>query len=122
MTVARVPLNIFGVGFGLAGLATTWRIAVTLDLAPAWIGVLLVIVAAVTWAVSLVLYSRYVVTNHGALAHDLHDMTVGPFACELSPSMRAAMASVKCRVPLISMRLSYRFEAHPAFPLWRGGP
>lgn len=29
MRAWKVPLNIFGMGFGLAGLATTWRIAVT---------------------------------------------------------------------------------------------
>jgi tellurite resistance protein len=80
MSVTKVPLNIFGMGFGLAGLATTWRIAVTLDLAAAWIAIALVIAAASVWAMSVVLYTRYVVSHPGALQHDLQDMTVGPFA------------------------------------------
>lgn len=80
MTHARIPLNIFGIGFGLAGLATTWRIGVDLDLAPHVIADVLVIVAAVVWAISLTLYARYALTNRGAVTRDLQDMTVGPFA------------------------------------------
>jgi tellurite resistance protein len=80
MSAAKVPLNIFGMGFGLAGLATTWRIAVTVDLADAWVAVALVIVAACVWLMSVLLYARYVIAHPGALRHDLQDMTVGPFA------------------------------------------
>jgi tellurite resistance protein len=80
MSDAKVPLNIFGISFGLAGLATTWRIAATVDLVTAWPAEALVVIATAAWVVSLALYARYVVTHRGALARDLHDMTAGPFA------------------------------------------
>ncbi|MEP7089203.1 MAG: hypothetical protein ABI776_03765 [Nocardioidaceae bacterium] len=80
MTHARVPLNIFGVGFGLAGLATTWRIAADLGLAPAGFANALVVLATAVWVASMVLYVSYVAVSVGNLARDLHDMTGGPFA------------------------------------------
>jgi hypothetical protein len=80
MTHTRVPLNIFGVGFGLAGLATTWRVADGLGLVPGLISTVIVVLAAAAWALSLALYGRYVMTGGGSLVRDLQDMTVGPFA------------------------------------------
>ena len=81
MTSARrIPLNMFGMGFGLAGLATGWRIGVDQHLAPHEVSDVLVGLATVGWLVSVLLYLRYVLTNRGALTSDLHDMTVGPFA------------------------------------------
>ncbi len=76
----RIPLNIFGMGFGIAGLATAWRIGVDQHLAPHEVSDLLVGLAAVVWLVSVVLYLRYVLISRGALPTDLRDMTVGPFA------------------------------------------
>jgi tellurite resistance protein len=76
----RIPLNIFGMGFGLAGLATAWRIAVDQHLAPHEVSDVLIGLAAVVWLVSVLIYLRYVMTTRGALTSDLHDMTVGPFA------------------------------------------
>lgn len=79
-STTRIPLNIFGMGFGLAGLATAWRIAVELDLAPHWVSDALVIAATLVWSVSCLLYLRYAVATRGTVVRDLHDMTVGPFA------------------------------------------
>ena len=76
----RIPLNIFGMGFGIVGLATAWRIAVDQHLAPHEVSDILVGLAALVWLVTIVLYLRYVLTSRGALTSDLHDMTVGPFA------------------------------------------
>ncbi len=76
----RIPLNIFGMGFGIAGLATAWRIAVDQHLAPHEVSDILIGLAAVAWLVSVLLYLRYVLTTRSALDTDLHDMTVGPFA------------------------------------------
>jgi tellurite resistance protein len=76
----RIPLNIFGMGFGLAGLATAWRIGVDQHLAPHEVSDVLIGLAAVAWMVSVLLYLRYVLTTPGSLTSDLHDMTVGPFA------------------------------------------
>ena len=76
----RIPLNIFGMGFGIAGLATAWRIAVDQHLAPHEVSDILIALAGVVWLISVLVYLRYVLTARGALASDLHDMTVGPFA------------------------------------------
>lgn len=76
----RIPLNIFGMGFGIAGLATAWRIAVDQHLAPHEVSDILIGLAAVAWLASVLLYLRYVLIVRGALTSDLHDMTVGPFA------------------------------------------
>ena len=80
MSTRRIPLNIFGMGFGMAGLATAWRIAVDQHLAPHEVSDVLIGLAAVAWLVSVLLYLRYVLTTRAALMSDLHDMTVGPFA------------------------------------------
>ena len=61
----RIPLNIFGMGFGLAGLATAWRIAVDQHLAPHEVSDVLIGLAAVVWLVSVLLYLRYVLTTRG---------------------------------------------------------
>ncbi len=80
MSSTRIPLNIFGMGFGLAGLATAWRIAVDLDLAPHAVSDTLTVIATLVWATSCLFYLRYVLTNRGAFSRDLRDMTAGPFA------------------------------------------
>jgi tellurite resistance protein len=80
MSTTRIPLNFFGMAFGLAGLATAWRIAVDLSLAPHWVSDTLAGIAAAVWAASCLLYARYALTTQGAFTRDLNDMTAGPFA------------------------------------------
>ncbi len=80
MSQARVPLNIFGVAFGLAGLATTWRVADSLDIAPGSVATVITLIAAAVWVASLVIYTRHVTVGAGSLVRDVRDMTVGPFA------------------------------------------
>ncbi len=75
----RVPPNIFGIGFGLAGLATIWRVGVKLDLAPVWLGNVLVIIAAAAWFASCVFYLRYALVARGAFASDIRDVIFAPF-------------------------------------------
>ena len=76
----RIPLNIFSMGFGLAGLTTAWRIAVHQHLAPHEVSDILAALAAFAWLISVLLYLRYVLATRGALTSDLHDKTIGPFA------------------------------------------
>ena len=80
MAAKKIPLNIFGMGFGIIGLATTWRVATEVDLAQHWIADSIVAVAALVWALSLLAYLRYVLRERGAFGRDLTDMTAGPFA------------------------------------------
>ena len=87
-----IPPNIFGIGFGLAGLGTAWRIAVDQHLAPHEVSDVLIFLAALGWLISLFLYLRYALTTRGALRADLHDMTVGPFTslAVITPILLAA--------------------------------
>ncbi len=80
MSSTRIPLNFFGMGFGLAGLATAWRIAVDLGLAPHGVSDTLTGIATLVWVAACVLYLRYAFTTRGAFTRDLKDMTAGPFA------------------------------------------
>jgi tellurite resistance protein len=70
---------VFGIGFGLAGLATTWRVAVGLGLAPHEVCDALTIVAGSAWLAAVVLFTRYVSTSDGALMRELANPTSGPF-------------------------------------------
>lgn len=79
MSRRRVPPNLFGMGFGLAGLVTSWRIAADLGVVSPWVGGVLAVLTAAVWVGSCVAYLRYVVSTPGAWSRDLHDMTAGPF-------------------------------------------
>lgn len=92
MNPVRIPLNIFGMGFGLAGLATTWRVAADFSLAPGWIATALAVIAALVWLATCGSYLRYIAFTAGAFTRDLRDMTVGPFAslAVITPMLLAA--------------------------------
>ncbi|EWM18184.1 C4-dicarboxylate transporter [Kutzneria sp. 744] len=75
----KVPLNLFGMAFGLAGLGGSWLTAATQGYAPAAIGLGLLGLAAVVWAVVLVVYARSAIARR-TLAQDMVDPILGPFA------------------------------------------
>ena len=52
-TPGRLPLNLFGISFGLSGLSGTWTTAHAAGLTPAVIGDLLWIAAFVAWVVTI---------------------------------------------------------------------
>jgi tellurite resistance protein len=79
-STTRIPLNVFGMGFGLAGLTTAWHVAADLDLAPHGVSDALAIVATLVWSTTCLLYLRYALATGGAFVRDLRDMTAGPFA------------------------------------------
>ncbi|GAA0481641.1 hypothetical protein Ade02nite_57120 [Paractinoplanes deccanensis] len=69
-----MPLNLFGIAFGLAGLAGTWTAAAAADLVPALVGDALWWAVLVVWLALLV---RYVTK---ASRDDLRHPILGPFA------------------------------------------
>jgi tellurite resistance protein len=74
----RLTPNLFGVSFGISGLAECWAAASDSRLVPVWPGNTLWIIAAVIWAGTLVAYLRNVVIG-GRLRTELGDPTFGPF-------------------------------------------
>ncbi|MFG1807880.1 TDT family transporter [Streptomyces sp. NPDC049040] len=74
----RLTPNLFGIGFGLAGLAQAWTVATDTVDVPAWPSYVLWILAATIWLVTLVAYIRNV-TAQGRLRTELPDPVMGPF-------------------------------------------
>ncbi|GAA0360329.1 hypothetical protein NE235_21365 [Actinoallomurus spadix] len=91
-TVRRVPLNLFGMAFGIAGLAVTWLTTARYGHAPLWAGRALLAVSAVVWAITVVRYARYALSVRGAFAADLTDPVAAPFAslAVITPMLPAA--------------------------------
>ena len=96
--------NLFGVPFGLAGLAACWSAGAEAVPAPASVAVVLWALAAAVWLLVLVPYGRQVLRGHG-LRRELADPTFGPFTSvpalllmllggALSPWSRAAGTAV----------------------------
>ncbi|RKQ87054.1 tellurite resistance protein [Solirubrobacter pauli] len=73
-----LPPNLFGIPFGLAGLAAAWHYAGVRDLAPTAVGDALALLGAVAWATITVAYARSL-RRPAALAEDLRHPIAGPF-------------------------------------------
>ncbi|MBV9363698.1 MAG: hypothetical protein JOY89_05630 [Solirubrobacterales bacterium] len=73
-----IPLNLFGIPFGLLGLGECWLAAAAFGLVPVGVGRGLVAVSVAAWAVVLVLHVRGMRAQ--TLGRDLADPIAGPFA------------------------------------------
>ncbi|MFQ6144453.1 C4-dicarboxylate transporter [Streptomyces seoulensis] len=104
-TRARLPLNTFGIAFGLSGLAGTWTAAGELG-APETVANVLWLVAAIAWIVTLVRYAAAGLRLHD-LAEDLRHPVLGPFA-----------ALVPAAGSLLSARLSVWFPTTGEALVW----
>ncbi|MEE4545901.1 TDT family transporter [Streptomyces sp. V4-01] len=74
----RLTPNLFGIGFGVAGLAQAWTAAADSVHAPAWPSYVLWILAAAIWLFTLIAYARNVAAQ-GRLRAELPDPVLGPF-------------------------------------------
>lgn len=74
----RLTPNLFGIAFGICGLAECWAAAHDLVAAPSWPADALWVLAGVVWLATLVAYVRNAVTT-GRLLTDLSDPTYAPF-------------------------------------------
>jgi len=79
MTHRRIPLNLFGTSFGIAGLGSAWLAMGEFDHAPKAIGYSLIALAAVVWLTVLIAYLRYAIPAR-ALGRDLADPIAAPFS------------------------------------------
>jgi tellurite resistance protein len=75
----RIPFNLFGIAFGLLGLADCWVVAATFGLAPMAVGEALTAIATVVWAVTLAAYGWSVASRPGGVVTDFTDPVAGPF-------------------------------------------
>lgn len=93
-TARAVPLNFFGIPFGLLGLADCWLVAAAFGLAPVLIGRLLVALATVVWLVVGSAHLRGMRAHHTSVATELSDPIAAPFAslAVIMPMLAAADA------------------------------
>jgi tellurite resistance protein len=87
-----IPLNLFGIPFGLLGLADCWLVAASFHLASVTIGRVLVGVAVVAWVVVGLSYVRAIRAHRVPLGDELANPTAGPFAslAIITPMLAAA--------------------------------
>jgi tellurite resistance protein len=71
--------NMFGIAYGLAGLATCWGYAAILKLAPTVVADALFIITAAVWLVLIVGYLSQVPRRPGGWRAELADPVMGPF-------------------------------------------
>lgn len=76
----RIPLGLFGMPFGLCGLAGCWLTAAGYGLVPSAVGDAMLGAAAAAWLAVLAGYLRHLASDRAALGRDLRDRTAGPFA------------------------------------------
>ncbi len=93
MSSPRIPLNFFGMAFGLAGLGEVWTIEAGYHHAPPLVGDLIFVLSAVVWAVVLGAYLRHVVDDRAVVARDLLDPVAAPFAslALITPTLLAGL-------------------------------
>ncbi|MEU4097212.1 TDT family transporter [Streptomyces sp. NPDC026673] len=91
MTKRPIPLNFFGMPFGLVGLADVWLIAAEAGRVPRGVGDALLILSAAVWLLVTVAYLDHA-GRARSLARDLTDPAAGPFAslCVIVPMVIAA--------------------------------
>jgi tellurite resistance protein len=92
-SATRLPLNLFAVPFGLAGLATSWDAARQVTHSPAEVGASLWLVALGVWLVIVGLFAwRAHFSTAGSIVSDLRNPITGPFAA-LAPLVGIMLAA-----------------------------
>jgi tellurite resistance protein len=75
----RITANLFGVGFGLAGLAAAWQAAAPVTSAPGWVADALAVAAAAAWLAAGSAWITQLLIGQRGLSSELHDQVLGPF-------------------------------------------
>jgi tellurite resistance protein len=80
MSAPKIPLNLFGIPFGLAGLGEAWAATAEFHHAPAIVGEILFLLSAAAWVAVVCAYLRHALGGRGVVARDLTDPIAAPFA------------------------------------------
>jgi tellurite resistance protein len=84
VTTPKIPLNLFGIPFGLAGLGEAWTALAGERHAPALIGEVIMVVAAAAWLAVVAAYLSHLITAarpaRVSFSADLLDPIASPFA------------------------------------------
>jgi tellurite resistance protein len=80
MSFPKIPLNFFGIPFGLAGLAEVWTVAASQHSSPEVIPEIIWLVSAAAWLVVVGAYLRHLLDDRSAVEKDLLDPIAAPFA------------------------------------------
>jgi tellurite resistance protein len=84
VTTPKIPLNLLGIPFGLAGLGEAWTALATEQHAPALVGEIVLLISAGSWLTVLGAYASHLITAASsawaALRGDLLDPVAAPFA------------------------------------------
>jgi tellurite resistance protein len=80
MSAPKIPLNFFGIPFGLAGLGEAWTAMAGFHHAPDLVGEILFLLSAAAWFVVLGAYLGHLSSDRTVVARDLTDPIAAPFA------------------------------------------
>jgi tellurite resistance protein len=84
MTTPKIPLNLFGIPFGLAGLGEAWTALASGHHSPTPVGEVILLISAVSWFIVAAAYLSHLFTAPGspraAFIADLTDPIASPFA------------------------------------------
>ena len=89
---AGITPNMFGISFGLAGLAVCWGYAAVLGLVPASVADALFVIAAAVWLALVVGYLSQVPRRPGGWRRELADPVLAPFV-SLAPIVGMLLAT-----------------------------
>ena len=80
MSAPNVPVNFFGMPFGLAGLGEVWTTLADHHHAPALVGELLLLLSAAVWLTLVIAYLAHVLPRPSEVEAALLDPVAAPFA------------------------------------------
>jgi len=83
MTAPKIPMNLFAIPFGLAGLGEAWSVLSGEQHAPALVGNVILLISAACWLVLVAAHLRHLLTVSpsavGEISADLLDPVLAPF-------------------------------------------
>jgi tellurite resistance protein len=80
MSAPNVPVNFFGMPFGLAGLGEVWTTLADYHHAPALVGELMLLLSAAVWLTLMIAYLAHVLPRRSEVEATLLDPVAAPFA------------------------------------------